>query len=255
MLSTRPPSRLMGANKPPAFSSWRAPGKERQRAADEETENAEDENAARRIDGEGMNRSQDAGAHEEGADQRQREGQDGEQHGPDFQRIALFDDDGRMQQRGGHQPGHEAGVFHRVPEPPAAPAQFVIGPPAIPWRCRWSGTSRRRASMASPSGPRRHRPCLRSGPQRQRKRQPKGRHSPRRERADGRRAPGPAGSGLRPLPSMGDGIEPREGIGGHDDEEQEGKADGALHRQHAGLQFERQIVAEERHGAAERLRG
>ncbi len=53
----------------------------------------------------------------------------------------------------------------------------------------------------------------------------------------------------------GRGIEPGEGIGGHDDEEKEGKADGALHRQHAGFQFRRQVVAEERHGAAESLRG
>jgi hypothetical protein len=31
-------------------------------------------------------------------------------------------------QRRAHQPGHEGGVFHRIPEPPAAPAELVIGP-------------------------------------------------------------------------------------------------------------------------------
>ena len=33
-----------------------------------------------------------------------------------------------MQQRRAGQPGHEAGVLHRIPEPPAAPAELVIGP-------------------------------------------------------------------------------------------------------------------------------
>ena len=33
-----------------------------------------------------------------------------------------------MQQSGRRQPGHERGVLDRVPEPPAAPAQLVIGP-------------------------------------------------------------------------------------------------------------------------------
>ena len=35
-----------------------------------------------------------------------------------------------MEQGGGREPGHEGGVFHRVPEPEAAPAELVIGPPA-----------------------------------------------------------------------------------------------------------------------------
>ncbi len=46
-----------------------------------------------------------------------------------FQRLALFHHDGRMQQRGGDQPGHERRVFDRVPEPEPAPAKLVIGPP------------------------------------------------------------------------------------------------------------------------------
>ena len=35
----------------------------------------------------------------------------------------------RVDQRGADQPGHERGIFHRVPEPPAAPAELVVGPP------------------------------------------------------------------------------------------------------------------------------
>ena len=35
----------------------------------------------------------------------------------------------RMDQRGAGQPRHQRGVLDRIPEPPAAPAEFVIGPP------------------------------------------------------------------------------------------------------------------------------
>ena len=35
-----------------------------------------------------------------------------------------------MNQRGTGEPRHERGVFNRIPEPPAAPAEFVIRPPA-----------------------------------------------------------------------------------------------------------------------------
>ena len=34
-----------------------------------------------------------------------------------------------MNQRRGHQPGNEGGVFNWVPEPPATPAQLVVSPP------------------------------------------------------------------------------------------------------------------------------
>ena len=34
-----------------------------------------------------------------------------------------------MNERGTDQPRHERGIFDRIPEPPAAPAEFVIGPP------------------------------------------------------------------------------------------------------------------------------
>ena len=33
-----------------------------------------------------------------------------------------------MKQRGCRQPGHQAGILHRIPEPPAAPTQLIIGP-------------------------------------------------------------------------------------------------------------------------------
>ena len=49
------------------------------------------------------------------------------------------------------------------------------------------------------------------------------------------------------------GGEPRERVGGHQDEEIEGGRDPGLHREHAGAQRQRQIVAEQRdHGAEQR---
>lgn len=75
-------------------------------------------------------RGQHARAHQEGAQQRQRKRQDRQQDGPRAQAAAFFGDRLGVDQRGADQPWHETGVFHRVPEPPAAPAQFRIGPPA-----------------------------------------------------------------------------------------------------------------------------
>ena len=78
----------------------RAPRIKRQRAANKADENRENENAAPRIGGEGMHRGEHARSHQEGADQRQREGEDREQDGPDLERAALLHDHGGMQQRG-----------------------------------------------------------------------------------------------------------------------------------------------------------
>src|SRR3712207_2663200 len=106
----------------------RAPGEQRQRAADEDDEDGEDEDAARRIDGEGVNGSEHARADQEGAEEGEREGEDGEKDGPHLQGVALLHDHGGMEQRRAGEPGHEGGVLDRVPEPPAAPAELVIGP-------------------------------------------------------------------------------------------------------------------------------
>ena len=76
-----------------------------------------------------MYRGQYARAHQKCAQQRQRERGDRQQQGPATKAAAFFGDRLRMQQRRAGQPRHEAGVFHRIPEPPTAPAQFVICPP------------------------------------------------------------------------------------------------------------------------------
>ena len=77
---------------------------------------------------EGMHRSEHAGANQEGTKQRKRKRQDREQDGPDFQRIALFHHHRGMQQRGASDPRHQRRILDWIPEPPAAPAKFVIGP-------------------------------------------------------------------------------------------------------------------------------
>ena len=107
-----------------------APCEQHERPADEQHEQREDEHAARRIHRESVHRGQHAGANEESSKQAKREGDDGEQHGPAAEGSPLLGHGERMDQRGPHQPGHERGVFHRVPEPPAAPAELVVGPAA-----------------------------------------------------------------------------------------------------------------------------
>jgi hypothetical protein len=69
-------------------------------------------------------------ANAERAQQRQREGQQRQQHRPRLERAALLGDGQRVDQRGAGEPGHERCVLHRIPEPPAAPAQHVVRPGA-----------------------------------------------------------------------------------------------------------------------------
>ena len=66
--------------------------------------------------------------------------------------VARGEHGDRMEQRGRRQPGHERGVLDRVPEPPAAPAELVIGPVAARGDARASGRSRRRAPRAASPG-------------------------------------------------------------------------------------------------------
>ncbi len=106
------------------------PGIQRQRPANDDAQEHQDEQAARRVGGEGMHRGQHPGAHQEGAQQAQGEGQQCVQHRPALEGPALLGHSQGMDQGRAGQPGHEGGILHRVPEPPAAPAQLVVGPPA-----------------------------------------------------------------------------------------------------------------------------
>ena len=148
-----------------------------------------------------------------------------------------------MQQGGAGEPGHQRGVFHRVPEPPASPAQFIIGP---------VGAHRDAERQAHPSeqGPGSH-------PTR-----------PRRidaaldQRCNGKRK-GDGETDItqiehrrmhRETEILQDRIEvaafqrslgepPKRG-GGKEDEKIKRGCDPGLHRQHVGLERSRQIDAE-----------
>ena len=106
-----------------------AGGKERERATDEYGKDRQNEDATLGIICEGMDRGDDARADDKGAEQRKAEGEDGQKDGPALQALALFNDDGRMQKCRREKPGHERGILDRIPEPEAAPAKLVIGPP------------------------------------------------------------------------------------------------------------------------------
>ena len=61
---------------------------------------------------------------------RQREREDRQQQRPAAEQPTLLGHRERMNQRGADQPRHERRVLHRIPEPPAAPAELVVRPPA-----------------------------------------------------------------------------------------------------------------------------
>ena len=83
-----------------------------------------------RVRCESMYRGQYPGTHQEGSEQTQRESKNCQQYRPCFESATFFSHSQRMHQRRTDQPWHEGRVFNRIPEPPAAPAKFVIGPPA-----------------------------------------------------------------------------------------------------------------------------
>ena len=128
LLSTSEPSREIGWNMPPCRQASRAQRKQCQRSADEHGENAQNEHAAARVGRKSMHRRQNAGAHQECAEKRQRECEDRQKQRPDLQRRTLFHDDRRVQQRRSCKPRHEGGILHRVPEPQAAPPELIVSP-------------------------------------------------------------------------------------------------------------------------------
>ena len=78
-----------------AFHRRRAPGKHRQRRSGGQRDDAQNVDAAPRIDREGMHAGEHAGAHQESADQAEREGQNRQQDGPADQGAAPLQRDAR----------------------------------------------------------------------------------------------------------------------------------------------------------------
>ncbi len=110
------------------------------------------------------------GAHEERAEQRQRERADREQHGPALEAAALFGHGERVDQRGADEPRHEGRVLDRVPEPPAAPAELVVGPPAAEHDADREEAPRRGRPRPRPARPGRIEPAAEQRGDRERER-------------------------------------------------------------------------------------
>ena len=127
----------------------RAPGEQGERTADHQGQKNQNENATGRVGGKRMNRIEHARAHQKSTQQRQGKRADGEQHGPGFEAPALLSNYQAVDQRRADKPGHQRGVFNRIPEPPTAPAQFGVRPP------------RTQADAESEEGPRHQRPGTR----------------------------------------------------------------------------------------------
>ena len=145
-----------------------------------------------RIARERVHRFDDAGAHQERAEQRQRERRDREQQRPALEQSALLGHRQRMNQRRADQPRHERGVLDRIPEPPAAPAELVVRPPAAERDADRQEHPRDASSTVAPSAPTANRACLRASPRPRTRTAPRCRRSRCRASADESRAPDPA---------------------------------------------------------------
>ena len=76
-----------------------------------------------------MDRRQDSRSREKSSEDRQTESDDDQREVPNFKHPPALLHLYRMQKSSGRQPGHERGIFHRIPRPVTAPAEDMIGPP------------------------------------------------------------------------------------------------------------------------------
>ncbi len=97
--------------------------------ADDEGEHQEaDEPVADGALREGVDAGDQAGAREQRAQDGEHEGDEDEPDVPALHHAALLLHHDGVQEGGAGEPGHQAGVFDRVPSPVAAPAQHGVGP-------------------------------------------------------------------------------------------------------------------------------
>ena len=111
-----------------AFKLRRTPGKKAEGEAAIGEEANQQQRAAFRVNRKGMHRGEDTGADQERAEDREKESEHGKKGRPGCEALLLFGNDHRVEQCRADQPGHQRRIFDRVPEPPATPAEFVIGP-------------------------------------------------------------------------------------------------------------------------------
>ncbi|CDE46959.1 unknown [Sutterella sp. CAG:351] len=131
----------------------RLPGEERERKSDHDAEENQDEETAGRISRESVHRRENARADEERSEQRKREGENREEHGPDLEAAALLGHRERVEERRTGQPRKERGIFHGVPGPPAAPAEFVVRPEGAKRDAEREKNPGRRSPRTHPAGP------------------------------------------------------------------------------------------------------
>ena len=225
----------------------RAERVQEQRAADIDAEQREDEDAARGVGGKGMHRGDHARAHQKCAEQAERKGADGQQYGPVLEHIPLFGRRERMDQGRADQPGHEGGVFHRVPEPPAAPAELVIGPPAAKRDADGQKHPGQDRPGPRPSGPGGVQPATEQGGDGKAKRHGKAdiAHIKHRRMDD---QPRVLQQRIQIIAIRRDREQPLKRVGGEQHKQQKADADRAHDADHPGQKRQRQAPAVKGHG-------
>ncbi len=155
-----------------------------------------------------------------------------------------------MQEGGAEQPWHERGVLDRVPGPPAAPAEHVIGPPAAHRDADRQPAPRRQRPGPHPARPDGVDPAL----DQRRDREGIGDRKPDIAEIEKRRMEGEPRvleQRVEVAAVGGHRKQPRERVRGRDDEQQRAKPEEPLDRQRTGAQARRQGPAEKRDEAAE----
>ena len=155
-----------------------------------------------------------------------------------------------MQQRGAQQPGHEGDVLDRVPEPPAAPAELVVGPPAAERDADRQETPGGERPGPHPARPGRLDPAFDQRGDGERE----GHGEADIAEIEERRMEGEAGvlqQRVQVAPVRRRREDAREGIRGQDGEGEEADGDPGLHAQHARAQGRRQVAPEARDRGAE----
>ena len=148
-----------------------------------------------------------------------------------------------MQERGAEQPRHEGGVLDRVPIPPAAPAEDVIGPPAAHRDAERQPAPGGQGPGPHPARPERADPAFEEGGDRKRI----GDREPDIAEIEKGRVKGEAGilqERVQVAAIHRHREEPVERVRGGDDKEQCAKAEEPLDGEGAGAQARRQGAAE-----------
>ena len=150
-----------------------------------------------------------------------------------------------MQQRGADEPRHERRVLDRIPEPPAAPAQRVVRPPAADHDADGEEAPGERGPRPRPARPRGVEAAAqqRGDGERERDREADVAHVQHRRMRDHARI---LQQRIQIAAVGGHREQPLERVRGEQQEQQEADADEAHHAQHAGDHFVGQVTALER---------